>query len=69
MTAIRWARSEEGHVASKCGRFHIHPEYHGTTSPQGYRCHDEKTGQRWSGDTQRDLKGDCENVLSREKIT
>ncbi len=64
--AIHWNRSSEGYCDSKCGRFSIVPEYQGTCSPQAYRIKDKKTGRKWSGDSQRDLKSDVEQLMKAE---
>jgi hypothetical protein len=54
---IRWGRSEEGYVESKCGRFTISPLYWGHTRPQSYELRDTKTGRvNMYLDTQADAK-------------
>lgn len=40
-TLIKWGRSEDGFVDSKCGRFSIVPNYCGTTRPQDYNVRDK----------------------------
>jgi hypothetical protein len=36
---IKWNKSEEGYVNSKCGRFEIEPVFIGRTTPQGYNIY------------------------------
>ena len=45
---VKWGRSEEGFVLSKCGTFEIEPLFWGSTKPQGYRLWDNErpVGQR-----------------------
>lgn len=33
---VKWNRSEDGYVTSKCGRFHIDPLFMGCTTAQAY---------------------------------
>jgi hypothetical protein len=62
---IKWGKSEEGYVESKCGRWRIVPLYCGTTSPQMYEIIDDDEGRRWTGDTQRMLKADAQDAVDR----
>jgi len=55
VTEVRWARSEDGHVDSKCGRFSIFPLYCGRVAPQFYKVRDRETGR----EATRDRQGDC----------
>lgn len=61
---IRWKRSRDNHVESRCGRWRIVPNYAGTTRAQDY--------QLWWGDrmvarmeaTQRDAKATAHRLVN-----
>lgn len=65
---IQWTRGVGGGdgVRSKDGRFDFFPEYIGTTRPQGYQYHDNKTGRKGSADTQRQAKRECQKIIDQE---
>lgn len=57
---IRWGRSEDGYVDSRCGRFKIRPLYCSCVKPQWYETtYYGKTISRWCS-TQRDAKVVCQ---------
>jgi len=70
---VKWERSEEGYVDSKCGRFEIVPLFCGTTRPQYYEMYYTDpvmlTRRRVVGlaDTQRSCKDEVEDFLIRER--
>lgn len=63
---IKWNRSNEGFAESKCGRFSITPLYCGTTRAQLYQIRDNKTGRKWTGDTQAILKEEAQDFIVKE---
>ena len=63
---LKWERSVFGYTISVCGRFEVWPEYQGTTTAQGYAIRDTFNCNVWSGDTQRDLKANAQNIVNRE---
>lgn len=63
----QWERSSEGYAKTRDGRFHIAPVFMGRETAQSYECVDTTTGGRWSGDTQRDLKEDAEDIVRTEQ--
>lgn len=71
---IKWNRSDEGYVDSKCGRFDIEPLYCGTTRPQYYRCYytDPVTLSRTRvcglADTQTECKEEVEDFCNRQGL-
>ena len=65
---IRWNRSEEGYVTSKCGRFSISPLFYGRTTAQDYVVEykaDASTPSRKVGtcSTIREAKADAQRAL------
>ena len=41
---VRWGRSRDGYVASKCGRYKIKPEFCGRVTPLWYNVEDTRPG-------------------------
>lgn len=74
MPIIKWLRSEEGYVDSKCGRFEIVPLWCGTTRPQYFDCYytdpfDLSRKKVTSlTDTQRDCKAEVESFCKRHGL-
>ena len=68
MSKVRWNRSDEGYVTSKCERFDINPLWMGTCSAQAYELYDNKTKKRSMSDTQRDCKANAQDILDREEV-
>ena len=65
---IKWCKSSDGYVTSKCGRFDICPEWHGTSTIQGYYLVDNDE-QKWitiSGDTQNELTHEAQRITDNE---
>jgi len=62
--SIKWGRSEDGYVDSKCGLFRIVPKWWGRVSPQEYVV-EHRVEETWtrieSADTQRDAKRRAQN--------
>ena len=63
---IKWNKSTEGYLTSKCGKFEIEPVFIGRTTPQGFNVYYRPTPtalreriKRYA-DTQRDAKGVAE---------
>ena len=69
MSRIKWGRSDEGFVESKCGRWHITPLYWGCTRPQAYALRDAKTKKKIGAwyETQWDAKQKALDVLLKEQ--
>lgn len=67
MKNLKWRPSKEGYTETSDGRFRIVPLFMGRETVQGYQVRDTLKNKTWSGDTQRDLKSDCEDVLRRER--
>ncbi len=64
---IKWGRSKEGYVESKCGRFDIEPHYYASTYIQGYGLNDRKTHKSTSADTHNELKAEAQAIIYREE--
>ena len=64
---IRWPRSDEGYVTSKCERFDIAPLFICCCTAQAYELLDTKTGKRTMSDTQRDCKANAQDIIDREQ--
>ena len=68
MKSLSWCRSQGGYCYSKCGRFHIYPEYWGSTTPQSYTLKDETTKEKHRLiHTQRDAKAKASEIVRIEK--
>ena len=71
---VKWGRSDEGYVDSKCGRFDIVALYCGTTRPQAYAVYytDPVTLSRTCiesfADTQSQCKDEADEYLKRNGI-
>jgi hypothetical protein len=73
MTQIKWNRSEQGCISSKCGRFEIEPIFMGRTTAQAFHLYfyptvgDAKSRQLVAKycDTQREGKERAENFLQK----
>jgi hypothetical protein len=63
---LLWKRSQDGYVDSKDGRFSIYPQPMGTTRAQAYQLHDNKTGKRFSTDTQAQAKREAARIVEGE---
>ncbi|MBK1667062.1 hypothetical protein CKO28_03255 [Rhodovibrio sodomensis] len=63
---VRWGRSQDGFVASKCGRFKISPYFAGCTRPVDFSVHDIDAGRVARRETQRDCKEWAEMQLDYE---
>ena len=65
---IKWSRSKEGFVKSKCGRFSISPLYCGSTRPEFYEMRDNDLGIKYGGwaTTQRELKDRAQETIDEE---
>lgn len=70
---VKWGRSEEGYVESKCGRFDIVPLYMGRCSAQAYNLIDYGPNRNeyktHMSDTQRDCKENAQDIIDREAKT
>lgn len=65
---VKWNRSNEGFVESKCGRFTISPEYWGRESAQSYELKEKQTGKRYRfQDTQSVAKSKADFITVQEK--
>ena len=65
---VKWYRSKEGFVESKCGRFSISPEYWGRETAQSYELKDNNTKKRYRlQDTQSDAKSKADSIIYKEK--
>lgn len=65
--AIKWGRSEDGYVDSKCRRYKIKPLYFGCVKPQWFEArYYAEVISRWCS-TQREAKEVCEGHL--QKVT
>lgn len=62
VTKIRWHRSDDGFVESKCGQWRIVPNYCGTTRPQDYQLWRDNVLVEYMARTQRDAKETAERV-------
>jgi len=74
--SIKWNKSAEGYVSSKCERFDIEPVYMGRTTAQAFSVYyrlpfsDKREQLKRYADTQRDAKAVAEDHLVRlEKKT
>ena len=66
MPVVRWGKSEDGYVTSKCGRFKIIPEFCSRVRPIWYRVEDTQPGglgMAWK-ETQTKCKEWVENGLN-----
>jgi hypothetical protein len=64
MTSIKWGRSDEGFVESKCGRFEISPEYWGCVQPQSYTLIDVIEHKQYRQKvTQKDCKALAKSIV------
>ena len=63
MKMLKWKRSDDGFVDSKCGRFQIVPRWWGRVAPQEYILED-KGKQVGSYDTQRAAKNAAERIVN-----
>ena len=62
---IKWGKSVDGFVESKCGRFSISPEYWGRVNPQSYTLFDRKTKKEYKLiDTQKLAKKKADEILN-----
>jgi hypothetical protein len=64
---IEWKRSVDGVLDSKDGRFHITPEWQGTSKAQYYVLLDTKTRKTDGGDTQRLCKEIAQHIVDIER--
>lgn len=61
---LKWCRSQGGYCYSKCGRFHIYPEFWGSTTAQSYTLKDDKTKEKYRLiDTQKKAKEKAAEIL------
>lgn len=71
MSNIRWGKSKEGFIKSKCGRFHISPRYWGHVKPQCYALDytpaDKKFNMGSTYNNQKDAKKAAERMFSERK--
>jgi hypothetical protein len=71
MADIKWNKSDDGYVSSKCGRFDIEPIFMGRTTAQCFRIMfrppftDKRVEVGKYIDTQRDAKVAAEDFLYR----
>jgi len=65
-TKVEWQNSREGFTASKCGRFEIRP---GPSPRSGYILKDTVAGERFDGDTQRQVKDMAQEWVDAEHST
>ena len=66
---IKWNRSENGFVTSKCGRFSVDPLFMGCETAQAYEVFDcSPTGKRIARflNTQREAKQAAQDFLDHE---
>ena len=66
---IKWGRSQEGYVTSKCGRFEISPKFWGNANPTGYEltfC-SQKIGD-FEYETQAQAKEEAESFCMHNDI-
>ena len=68
---VKWGRSEEGYVESKCGRFDIVPLWMGTTRAQAYDLIDTGPNRnlyvRTMHDTQRLAKEHAQEIINQQR--
>ena len=57
---IKWGRSDDGYVDSKCGQFRLVPKWWGRVNPQEYVVEHQNSRGEWirvtAGDSQREAK-------------
>ena len=64
---VKWHRSAEGFVESKCGRFRIAPKFQGCTTPKSYELIDGRATRGSLFESQRDCKLEAEEIAKREE--
>lgn len=68
---IKWGRSDDGFIDSKCGQFRLVPKWWGRVNPQEYvveHQEDDKWVRIASGDTQKEAKRYAEDWVHQERI-
>ncbi len=62
--AVRWKRSDDGFVVSRCGFWRIAPVYGGGTRPESYKLYFDNR-MAGSGQTQRECKAIAKSYAPR----
>lgn len=66
MNPIRWKRSQDGFVESRCGRWQITPEYWSCTEPQAFTLHRDGKIVTRGCETQREAKDTAASLFAKE---
>jgi hypothetical protein len=61
---IKWQRSEDGFVTSKCGRYKIKPQFAGRVQPIWYQIEDTLPGGH--GMATKDTQKDCKEWVEQQ---
>jgi len=69
---IKWGKSEDGYIESKCDRFRIVPNFWGRCNPQDftveYKDNDKIIKIRSGCDTQKEAKQEAQKWLKKNKV-